>query len=129
MLHVHQGKGSKDRCVPLGTMLPRAIKNYLAAFNPIKYLFENQEGVMVSVPYIAGTIRTAAHKAGITKPVHAHGLRHTYASHLSEQGIGITTIQSLLGHKRLQTTLIYLHVTQPVDNKACSPLDAIYDQR
>ena len=129
MVHVHQGKGSKDRCVPLGEMLTRAIGTYVNAFNPVKYLFENKEEVMVSVPYIASIIKTAADKAGIAKPIYAHGLRHTYASHLLEQGTSITTIQGLLGHKRLQTTLIYVHVTQPADSKVTSPLDAIYDQR
>lgn len=129
MLHVHKGKGSKDRYVPLGQMLSRAIKDYLVAFNPVKYLFENREQTMVSVPCIASAIKTATQKAKIAKPVHAHSLRHTYASHLTEQGTSITTIQALLGHKRLQTTLLYLHVTQPADSKVTSPLDAIYDQR
>ena len=129
MLHVRQGKGPKDRCIPLGKMLCRAIKTYLAAFNPVQYLFENQEQTMVSVPSIEGAIKTAARKAKIIKPVHAHILRHSYATHLMEGGTSITAIQALLGHKRLQTTLLYLHVAQPVDSKVISPLDTLYDQR
>lgn len=129
MLHVHQGKGSKDRCIPLGNMLSRAIKTYLPAFNPVKYLFENQEGTMVSLPYIEGAIKTAARKARITKPVFAHILRHSFASHLLEQGTSIVAIKELLGHKRIETTMIYLHVVQPSDSKVTSPLDTLYDQR
>lgn len=129
LLHVHKGKGSKDRCIPLGKMLCRAIKTYLLAFNPQKYLFENQDGIMVSLPCINSAIKSAVNKARISKPVHAHILRHSYATHLLEAGTPITTIQTLLGHKGLQTTLIYLHVMPPTDNKAISPLDALYDQK
>lgn len=129
MLHVHQGKGYKDRCVPLGKMLCRAIKTYLPAFNPKKYLFENQEGTMVSGPCIQGIIKTAAQKAKITKPVYAHILRHSFATHLLEQGTNIMAIKELLGHKRIETTMIYLHVVEPSPGKVINPLDTLYGQR
>ncbi|MGH7239613.1 MAG: tyrosine-type recombinase/integrase, partial [Candidatus Saccharimonadales bacterium] len=128
MLHVHQGKRSKDRCLPLGKMLGRGIETYLVAFNPVKYLFENREKVMVSAACIQGIIKTAVKKAKIDKTVSAHSLRHSFATHLLEQGVNIMTIKDLLGHKRLQTTMIYLHVIQPRDSKVINPLDTLYQQ-
>ena len=128
MLHVHQGKRSKNRCIPLGKMLSRAVPKYLEMFNPLKYLFENREGTMVSLACIANAISTAADKAKIKKPVSAHTLRHCFATHLLEQGTPITAIQTLLGHKQLATTLIYLHVIQPSDIRVDSLLDTLYHE-
>src|SRR5690606_20776094 len=129
MLHVQRGKRSKDRYLPLGKMLCRAIKTYLSALNTKKYLSEKLKGNSVSLSCINNVIKAAARRAQLTKPVSAHTLRHTFATHLLEQGAPITTIQALLGHKRLQTTLIYLHVAQPVDGKVISPLDTLYNQQ
>jgi site-specific recombinase XerD len=128
MLHVHQGKRSKDRCLPLGKMLCRGIETYLAAFNQVEYLFENRDGVMLSAAYIQGIIKTAVKKAKIEKTVSAHLLRHSFATHLLEQRVNIMTIKDLLGHKRLQTTMIYLHVIQPMESKVINPLDTLYQQ-
>lgn len=129
VLHVHEGKGSKDRCLPLGKMLCRGISNYLSVMNPVKYLFENREATMVTIACIENIVKKAAEKAQINKPVHPHILRHTYATHLLEQGVSILIIQELLGHKRLETTLRYLHVTKTAESKIISPMDTLYGQQ
>jgi integrase/recombinase XerD len=73
-------------------------------------------------------ITQAVKKAGITKDVSVHTLRHTYATHLLEDGLDILTIKDLLGHQSIDTTMIYLHVAQSGKTKAFSPLDTLYPQ-
>lgn len=128
-VHVRKGKGNKDRSIPLGDMLCRAVSNYLAAFNPVKYIFENREGCRVSQPSVQGILKKAAEVAGIQKSVYPHLLRHTFATHLLERGGDIVTLQKLLGHKRLETTLIYTHIAQIPPRIVISPLDSLYNQR
>ena len=89
MLHVHQGKGSKDRCVPLGRLLCRGIEQYLLEEIPDKYVFVNKAGEPYSRAGILWIVRQAAQKARIEKDMHTHTLRHSYATHLLENGVNI----------------------------------------
>lgn len=131
-LHIREGKGRKDRYVPLPDLLIRGIKKYLETGKPVKYLFN---GKSRSGDYIALTprgiqwaMKESRQKSGIKKAVTAHSLRHTYATHLLEMGVDIVTLKELLGHEDIQTTLLYLHVAQLGRENPFSPLDKLYEQ-
>jgi len=126
MIHVRQGKGKKDRILPMGTMLARGISNYINAERPRTYLFEGHDGNVYSQRGAQWAIAQAVKKAGIVKEVSLHTLRHTYATHLLEQGLNILTIKELLGHAHIDTTMIYLHLARPSANLAFSPMDTLY---
>jgi site-specific recombinase XerD len=133
LLHIVQSKGKKDRYVPLSTHLIRGIQSYINAQHPKKYLFEgtgNPEGKGFDGRYsqrgVQWAVKTVAKKAGILKEVHTHMLRHTYATHLLEDGVNILTVQKLLGHASIETTMIYLHVCQRPDQLPHSPLDKVF---
>jgi len=126
MLHVHQGKGSKDRCIPLGKLLCRGVDQYIKEEVPDKYLFENKAGDVMTRAGVLWIVKQATKKARIIKDVHTHTLRHSYATHLLEQGINILVIKELLGHKQIETTMTYLHVARPMPCNVFSPLDTLY---
>ena len=130
MLHIRQGKGNKDRYVPLGENLVYALKKYIAAEQPYIYLFNGngKDGTRVkfSETGVQWIVRQAREKAGIKKRVTSHVLRHTYATHLLEMGLDIMSLKELLGHTDINTTLIYLHVSNLGRQKAFSPMDRIY---
>lgn len=128
MLHVRQGKGSQDRCIPLGKMLSRGIAQYISAENPRKYLFEGNDGEAFSQRGTQWVVNQAVKRAGLRKEVHTHTLRHSYATHLLEQGVNILTIQKLLGHAYIETTMVYLHIAKPSPQTVFSPLDSLYNQ-
>lgn len=126
MLHVKNGKGGKDRYVPLGAMLIRGLAKYLEAERPRRWLFEGNNGACLSQRGTQWVVSQAVKKAGIIKEVSTHTLRHTYATHLLEQGLDIVTIKELLGHEAIETTMVYLHIAQPSARTAFSPLDNLY---
>ena len=126
MVHVHQGKGNKDRCLPMGSMLQRGIRTYLEAENPAQYLFEGNKGQVYSQRGAQWALTEAVKKSGIFKEVTLHTLRHTYATHLLEQGVNILTIKELLGHAHIDTTMVYLHLAKPSAVVAFSPMDTLY---
>ena len=128
MVHVRQGKGNKDRCLPMGTMLARGIRDYIAAEKPRKYLFEGKDGNAYSQRGTQWAVSQAVKKAGVVKEVSVHTLRHTYATHLLEQGVNILTIQELLGHAQIETTMVYLHLARPSVQVAFSPMDTLYNR-
>jgi site-specific recombinase XerD len=129
MLHVRMGKGSKDRCIPLGKMLCRGIAQYISAEHPRQYLFEGNDGQALSQRGTQWVVYQAVKRAGIRKEVHTHTLRHSYATHLLEQGVNILTIKELLGHAHIETTMVYLHIAVPSAQTVFSPLDTLYNQR
>jgi site-specific recombinase XerD len=126
MLHIKHGKGGKDRYVPLGDMLTRGIAKYIAVDHPRRWLFEGVNGECFSQRGTQWVVSQAVRKAGIIKQVSAHTLRHSYATHLLEQGLDIVTIKELLGHSAIETTMVYLHIAQPSAKTAFSPLDNLY---
>lgn len=128
MVHVRQGKGSKDRCLPLGKMLCRGIAQYIAGERPRNYLFEGNTGEALSQRGTQWVIYQAVKRAGLRKEVHTHTLRHSYATHLLEQGVNILTIKDLLGHAHIETTMVYLHIAKPSPQTVFSPLDSLYKQ-
>lgn len=128
MVHVVQGKGRKDRYVPLGAMLARGIKSYIDAENPMQWLFNGKDqSVPMSTRGTTWVVNEAVKRCGIRKEVSCHTLRHSYATHLLEMGLDIMSIKELLGHERIETTLVYLHVQQSGRQVPFSPLDKIYN--
>ncbi len=135
MLHVVQGKGKKDRYIPLSVNLIRGIKKYISEAHPPKYLFQggdkpelSDKNSKYSIRGIQSVVCRASKRAGILKEVYPHTLRHTFASHLLEDGASILTVQKLLGHSSLQTTLVYLNVCTPPEQLVQNPLDKIFEQ-
>lgn len=135
LLHVVQSKGNKDRYVPLSEHLIRGVKSYLRIEHPKDYLFEgtgNPEGRGFDGRYsqrgVQWAIKTVAKQAGIIKEVHTHMLRHSYATHLLEDGVNIVTVQKLLGHANIDSTMVYLHVCQLPEQLPQSPLDKVFAQ-
>ena len=128
MLHVRKGKGSRDRSLPLGKMLCRGLAQYISAEHPQQYLFEGAGGEAMSQRGTQWVVYQAVKRAGISKEVHTHTLRHSYATHLLEQGVNILTIQELLGHAHIETTMVYLHIAKPSPQSVFSPLDTLYRQ-
>jgi len=139
-LHVRNGKGKKDRYVPLGEMLIRGLKSYIEAEQPSTWLFNGKQKVMdgrvggdfdsrFSQRGVQWAVKEAAKAAGIIKNMSVHTLRHTYATHLLEEGLDIMTIKDLLGHECIDTTMVYLHVAQSGRVKPFSPLDRLYEKK
>jgi len=128
MVHVRQGKGKKDRMLPMGTMLARGIKQYIEVEKPRKFLFEGYDGNAFSQRGTQWVVSQAVKRSGIAKEVSVHTLRHTYATNLLEQGVNIVTIKELLGHAHIETTMVYLHLARPSATVAFSPLDTLYNQ-
>jgi site-specific recombinase XerD len=131
MLHIREGKGRKDRYVPLCDLLARGIKTYLEVEKPVEYLFNGKNSSGETVPISARGVQWAAREArrasGIHKQVTAHSLRHSYATHLLEMGTDIFTLKELLGHVDINTTLIYLHVARVGRQAPFSPLEKLYE--
>lgn len=136
-LKVVQGKGKKDRYVPLSQHLIRALKIYIQAEKPTEYLFggnniSSRAGGDFDSRYsqkgVQWAVKEAAKRAGIIKEVCVHTLRHTFATHLLEDGLDILNVKELLGHEDIETTLIYLHIAQTDARKPFSPLDTLFEQ-
>jgi len=120
---IEKSKGKKDRYVNLPHTILEQLRSYYKAYRPKKYLFEGRTEEQYSVRSIQQVFKNALQKAGIKKPVGIHSLRHSYATHLLEQGTDIRFIQELLGHKDLKTTLIYTEVSNNSIRNVKSPLD------
>jgi site-specific recombinase XerD len=130
MLHIKEGKGRKDRYVPLSTHLVRGLRTYIEAERPYLWLFNGKDAhgqlQQFSATGVQWVISQAARKAGIQKHVTSHVLRHSYATHLLEMGMDIMTLKEVMGHEDIKSTLIYLHVARLGRNRSFSPLDKLY---
>lgn len=127
VLFVRQGKGNKDRIVSLPSVLAKRLESYLILRNDENpYVFDSARGSHLTIKTIQTIVESAAKTAGIAKNVHPHTFRHSYATHLLENGTDIRIIQKLLGHSSLRTTEMYTHVSAAAIKNVRSPLDAIY---
>jgi len=142
MIRIQQGKGRRDREVPLSPTLLATLRAYWRWMKPTTLLFPGTvKHCRADVPISSNTVwfacRQATKTAGITKHLSPHTLRHSYASHLLEAGADLRTIQVLLGHSRLEHTLVYLHlspkhlqaITNPLDSLELSNLDQVKRSR
>lgn len=126
-IHIRQSKYKKDRIVPLSTKMAIGLKKYLNAENPHTWLFNGKQAESkYSVRGLSWVMRENLKRTSINKDVNLHSLRHTYATHLLEEGLNIVTLKELLGHAEITTTMIYLHVAQCKHVKPHSPLDTLY---
>jgi integrase/recombinase XerD len=126
-IHIRQSKYKKDRIVPLSRYMAQGLKAYLRAENPNVWLFNGKEpDGRYSVKGLSWVMREATKKTNISKEVSLHSLRHSYATHLLEDGLNIVTLKDLLGHAEIATTMIYLHIAQCRHVKSHSPLDTLY---
>jgi site-specific recombinase XerD len=129
LVHVRLGKGAKDRMVKLSAQLLATLRDYWKLRRPTSWLFprgSDPERPMEDGTAYRAVVR-AARRAGITRRVTPHTLRHSYATHLLDAGTDLRTIQLLLGHRNLKTTSLYVHVSQAKLNFAANPLDRLYD--
>ncbi|GAA4826787.1 integrase [Marinicella pacifica] len=124
-IHVRQAKGKKDRYIMLSENVLTMLRSYYTKYKPSDYLVEGQKGGKYSPTSVQSVFKTALKKSGIKKSATVHSLRHSFATHLLDEGTDIRYIQELLGHKRLETTQIYTHVSSHSINKIKSPADFI----
>ena len=124
LLIILNGKGMKDRVVPISDKVITMLRDYYKLYKPEKWLFEGQNaGEQYSGSSLQEVLKIAIRKARIKKPVTLHWLRHSYATHLLEAGTDLRYIQELLGHKSSKTTEIYTHVSEKSLLKISSPFD------
>ena len=124
LLSIKAGKGNKDRVVPLPESMIIMLREYYKVYRPVVWLFEGiEEGKPYSEASLRQVFEAAKSKAHITKRLTLHSLRHSYATHLLENGVDLRFIQELLGHKSSKTTEIYTHVTQKSIEKIKSPFE------
>ena len=122
------GKGKKCRYSLLSPKLLEELRLYFREYRPKKWLFEGETpGVQYSASALVKVLKEAAQRAGIKHRVHVHMLRHSFATHLLEQGTDLHTIQELLGHNDIKTTAIYLHTSNAHKAKIPNPLDSLDD--
>jgi site-specific recombinase XerD len=120
---VQRAKGKKDRYANLPESILLQLRNYYRAYRPKKYLFEGQYGGQYSKRSAQQVFKNSLRRANINKEIGIHGLRHSFATHLLENGTDIRFIQELLGHNDIKTTLRYTQVSQQSLKKVKSPLD------
>ena len=123
---VRQGKGGKDRQTLLPIKLLELLRYYWRNQRPTDWLFPAADSTRhISTNTVFMACRKARQRAGISKPIHPHSLRHAFATHLLEAGVNLRTIQILLGHANLETTARYLHVADVAVRSTASPLDSL----
>jgi integrase/recombinase XerD len=126
LVHVRQGKGNKERIVPLPPALLDALRRWWLVFRPARWLFSGRDRAKpITARAIRHAVTAAAVRAGLKKRVSPHTLRHSFATHLVEMGTSLHTVQVLLGHNSFKTTTRYNHVARPVVTATKSPYDLI----
>ncbi|PSG87386.1 integrase [Aurantibacter aestuarii] len=125
---VKDGKGRKDRYVTLAESFLPLLRNYLTSYNPKKYFIEGPKEGKYSSSSIRKFLTKSKMKAGIRRPISPHTLRHSFATHLLENGVGLRHIQELLGHAKPETTMIYTHVAKKDLLDIKSPLDTAIEK-
>ena len=130
IIHVRQGKGGRDRDVLLSPKLLVTLREYWRWLKPKTYLFPGmvnnwRADVPITEKVVWAAVNQAAKRAGITKRVSPHTLRHSFATHMLEAGADLRTIQVLLGHAKLADTTVYLHLSRRHLQAVASPLEAI----
>lgn len=128
VIHIRKGKGGKDRDVPLCPRLLETLREYWRWKKPKTWLFPGQpreDGKHLTDKAVWHVCNDAARHAGIKKRVSPHMLRHSFATHLLEDGADLATIQMLLGHADLEATSIYLHLSRRHLEKTINPLEQL----
>jgi len=124
LIVIRQGKGKKDRIVPLSQKILEMLRNYYTAYKPKEWLFEGgDKKSRYNERSLQQVLKQSLEKTGINKPATLHWLRHSYATHLLENGTDLRYIQEILGHSRSTTTEIYTHVSNKSLLNVYSPFD------
>ena len=127
-IFIDRAKGKKDRYVNLSPVLLDILRNYMKEYKPapVKYLFESDQTLMAyPIRTVQQIFTNAKNKAGIKKEVGVHSLRHSFATHLLDNGTDLYTIKELLGHTNLQTTMRYMHLTARRIDEIVNPYDSL----
>jgi site-specific recombinase XerD len=122
-LFVNQGKGDKQRVVPIGLVLEKVLRTYLVSYLPESYLFYGRQNKKYTDKSVQKVVKHAALKAGVAQWVTPHVLRHSFATHLLEDGVDLRIIQVLMGHKSSKTTEIYTYVSRKNIARIKNPLE------
>jgi site-specific recombinase XerD len=126
-IRVRAGKGGKERQVILAVTLLEVLRDYFRQYRPTRWLFFSDKPEHPLQPRtVQRMVSEAARRAGLSKPVTPHLLRHSFATHLLERGTNLRYIQELLGHRSLKTTMLYTHVSREALGKVISPLDRLF---
>ena len=137
MVHVHRGKGAKDRYIPLPQSTLHGLRVYWKIHrNPIllfpaegrNHMDAATSATSMSVTSVQGAIKKIARQLNFAKKVSTHTLRHSYATHLLEAGASLKAIQKYLGHSSLQTTMVYLHLTETAEADTRKLINRIFVQ-
>ena len=126
-IKVVQGKGSKDRFTILSERVLHELRSYYLFYKPVDYLFNgNKQGKPLGMRTIQEVVHQAISNAGLSKKHYSvHTLRHSFATHLLDNGTDLHTIKELLGHSSIQTTMRYMHLTATRTNAIINPFDAL----
>ena len=125
LIYIRGGKGQKDRRVPLSETLIKLLEEYAVAYRPEEYIFEGQKGGPYSSRSAQQVLKRSVKAAGIVRKITLHTLRHSYATHLLESGVGLRYIQEILGHSSPKTTMLYTHVSGKRIGEVRSPIEDI----
>jgi integrase/recombinase XerD len=134
LVHVHHGKGAKDRYVPLPRRTLSLLRQYWATHRHPLWLFpatgrDHQHAASATGPMerssVQGAMRRVVHELDFRKAISIHTLRHSYATHLLEAGVNLRLIQQYLGHSSLQTTMVYLHLTSLGQEQARAAIERV----
>lgn len=138
MVHVHRGKGAKDRYIPLPLSTLSVMRKAWAAHRNPRFLFPaegrnhidcSKSKTPMSISTVQGAIKHITQQLNFGKRVSTHTLRHSYATHLLEAGVSLKAIQKYLGHSSLQTTMVYLHLTETGEANARTIIDELFSGR
>lgn len=122
---IKNSKGKKDRHTLFSSKLKEELQRYIAVYKPRYWLFEGQDGGEYSARSVQNVLRAAVEKSGVNPMCTVHTLRHSFATHLLEQGTDLRYIQELLGHSNVKTTEIYTHISTKKMQEIQSPLDRL----
>lgn len=128
LIRVRQGKGRKDRFTLLSKPLIKKLTEYRELYKPKIWLFERMPGEQFTESIVSKRLKAAAQEAGITKRIYPHLLRHSFATHLIEQGTDLKIVKELMGHNSIRTTEIYVHIADTFKSNIKSPLDDILEE-
>jgi len=127
LVYIKQAKGGKPRCVELGQNMRKVLLKYMSVYQPKEYVFTLEyTGMPIGKHAMNSIIKIATEKAGLTKHITPHTLRHTYATHLLEMGVSLYRLKELMGHASITATMVYLHIIKPIDGVSFSPIDRLF---
>lgn len=133
LIHIHRGKGAKDRMVPLPASTLAVLRTHWKSHRHPRLIFpaigRSQSGPAdspMAISSVQGAMKSAVRDSGINKRnVHIHTLRHSYATHLLEEGVNLRVIQRYLGHASIETTMVYLHLTSKGQDDAAQIINRL----